>query len=61
MVSKMKGSTLELRMKIVLGALIIFLGGVLEPSSVLDGDGLALGRLSAGTRLNNCLNNTHFC
>lgn len=43
----------------VLVALVVRLGGVLEPASVLDGDGLAGVGNGAGALLVSSLGNTH--
>ena len=43
----------------LLVALVVGLGGVLEPACVLNGNGLARGRLGAGTLLDDGLGNTH--
>lgn len=39
--------------------LLVRLGSILEPASVLNGDSLALGRLGAGALLESGLGNTH--
>jgi hypothetical protein len=41
-------------------ALLVRLGGILQPASVLNGDGLASLGDGAGTLLDDGLGNTHF-
>lgn len=43
----------------LLVALVLRLGGILEPASVLNGYSLASGRLSTGALLKNGLGDTH--
>ena len=45
----------------LLGALVIWLGGVLQETSVLNGDGIALGWGWAVALLQDSLSETHDC